>query len=97
MSVSIYNIPDYTPAPPWWPFGPLKEFKPQRGHAIDHIAVSYRNIDPVYERMKAAGVQIVEPLAFREEYGMRSFFVAAPDNVTLEIVEAKPIPEGIWE
>jgi hypothetical protein len=27
---------------------------------------------------------------------MKSFFVRGPDNVLLEIVEAKPIPDGLW-
>ena len=97
VSIAVYNLPDYEPAPPWWPFGPLKEFQPQRGRAIDHFAFSYRDIEPVFERMKAAGVEIVDPIAWREEYKMKSFFVMAPDKVVVEIVEAKPIPEGIWD
>lgn len=97
VSFVIYNIPDYEPAPPWWNFGPLKEFEPQRGRAIDHFAFSYRDIEPVFERMKAAGVEIVQPITWDEELGIKSFFVMGPDKVTIEIVEAKPIPEGIWE
>ena len=46
--------------------------------------------------MKAGGVQIVEPIAERPGDGLKSFFVQGPDNVLLEIVEAKPIPDGLW-
>lgn len=96
-SVAIYNLPYYTPAPPWWPFEPLTELKPQRGRAIDHLAYSFRDIQPVFERMSNAGVEIVEPISVKQEYGMKSFFVMGPDNVVVEIVEAKPIPEGLWD
>ena len=46
--------------------------------------------------MKAAGVQIVEPIAQRPADDLKSFFIQGPDNVLLEIVEAKPVPEGLW-
>ena len=47
--------------------------------------------------MKKADVEIVGPIAYREEYKMKSFFVLGPDGLLVEIVEAKPIPEGVWE
>jgi len=46
--------------------------------------------------MKAAGVDIVEPIAQRPADDLKGFFVRGPDNVLLEIVEAKPIPDGLW-
>ena len=55
----------------------MKTIVPTRGRAIDHIAFSYRNIDPVFESMKRAGVRIAEPIALRKEYNLRSFFVLA--------------------
>lgn len=76
--------------------GPAGDFEPTKGRAIDHIAFSYRDIEPVFERMKQAGVEIVEPIS-EKEIGHKSFFVLAPDNVLVEIVEAKPIPEASWE
>jgi hypothetical protein len=51
----------------------------------------------VFERMQASGVTIVEPIKTDERFGHRSFFVEGPDKVLIEIVEAKPIPEGIWD
>ena len=61
------------------------------------VAFSYRQIEPVLERMKAAGAKIAQPIAVQESLKLRSFFVLAPDDVLVEIVEAKPIPEGAWD
>jgi hypothetical protein len=46
--------------------------------------------------LKKAGVQILEPIALRPDYGFKSFFVQGPDKVVIEIVEAKPIPDASW-
>lgn len=80
-----------------WTEGMKEEFEPTQGHAINHIAFSYRDIGPVFERMKRDGAEIVEPIAERPDMGHKSFFVLAPDKLLVEIVEQKPIPEGIWE
>lgn len=96
--IIIFGKPESDPPPPWWPDAPLRAIEPTRGRPIDHIAFSYREIEPVFERMKSAGVEIVEPMTSREEYGgMKSFFVMGPEKVLIEIVEEKPVPEGIWE
>lgn len=97
VSFVVYGRPDYTPAPPWWRWEPLTEFEPTKGRAIDHIAFSYLDIEPVFERMKKDGAKIVEPIEERPKFNHKSFFVEGPDKVLIEIVEAKPIPEGIWE
>lgn len=65
------------------------------GTPIDHIAFSYENIAPELDRMRAAGVPIVRPIAERAD-GLKSFFITGPDAVSIEIVEAKPIPDGLW-
>jgi catechol 2,3-dioxygenase-like lactoylglutathione lyase family enzyme len=97
VSFVVYGIPDYTPSPPWWPDEPLMEPTTSKGRVIDHIAFSYRDIVPVYQRMKEQGASIVSAIAVDEHFGHRSFFVEAPDGVLIEIVEDKPLPEGIWE
>ena len=97
VTMIYFGKPDQDPPPPWWPDPPLKKLQPTRGRPIDHIAFSYRDIEPVYQRMKAAGVTIVAPPADREQFRLRSFFVEAPDGVLVEIVQAKPIPEGLWD
>ena len=73
-----------------------RTLQPTKGSPVDHIAFSYENITPVFERMKAAGLQIVEPIATRQDQGVKSFFVMAPDQVLVEIVESAPVPEGLW-
>ncbi len=97
VSFVVYGRPDYTPAPPWWQDPPLSAFKPTDGRVIDHIAFSYRDIAPVFDRMKADGVEIVKPIAENDAFGHKSFFVRGPDKVLIEIVEDRPVPEGIWE
>jgi catechol 2,3-dioxygenase-like lactoylglutathione lyase family enzyme len=96
VTINIFGKPG-PEKPFWWSYDPIDEFAPTRGRVIDHIAFSYRDIKPVFERMQAAGLEIVEPIAERSEYGLRSFFVQGPDGVLIEIVEAKPLPEGVWE
>jgi catechol 2,3-dioxygenase-like lactoylglutathione lyase family enzyme len=102
VNLIIFERPDFESR--WWPGGSYKtedgpgpEFEPTKGSAIDHLAFSYRDIKPVYDRMKAAGVEIVEEIKVSEEYGHTSFFVMAPDNLLIEVVQDKPIPDGIWE
>lgn len=97
VNLIVFGKPDWDESPRWWPNAPLKKIQPTKGRPIDHVAFSYRRIEPVFDRMKAAGVEIVEPITARESYGMKSFFVLAPDHVLIEIVEAKPIPEGLWD
>ena len=47
--------------------------------------------------MKKAGVTIAEPITLKQEFGFKSFFITGPENVLIEIVEAKPIPDASWE
>lgn len=93
-----FGKPDIDPPPSWWkPESPLREIQPTRGRAIDHLAFSVTELEPVFERMKQGGAQIVEPIRFDERLKLKSFFVLAPDGVLVEVVEAKPIPEGLWQ
>jgi catechol 2,3-dioxygenase-like lactoylglutathione lyase family enzyme len=96
VTINIFGKPG-PEKPFWWNYDPIDEFAPTEGRVFNHIAFSYRDIEPVFERMQAAGVEIVEPIADRPEFGFRSFFVRGPDQVLIEIVEAKPIPEGVWD
>ena len=36
------------------------------------------------------------PLAENAAFGFDSFMVNGPDGVLVEIVEAEPIPDGLW-
>ncbi|RDY57588.1 VOC family protein [Flagellimonas nanhaiensis] len=76
----------------WFP----KNFKPTDGTVLDHIGFSYQELEPVYERIKSHGVQIVQEIAVDPVHGLKSFFLRGPNQLLIEIVEEKPIPEGIW-
>jgi len=95
VTVNIFEAPGAGPVW-WWQGEPVPELAKTDGHAIDHYAFSYTNIAPVYERMKANGVEIVKDIEWNEELKMKSFFVRAPDGVLVEIVEANPLPEASW-
>lgn len=102
VNLIIFGRPSFDSR--WWPGGSYKKedgppgpFETTKGRAIDHIAFSYRDIAPVFERMKAAGVEIVAPIEKSKEFGHTSFFVMGPDKLVIEIVQEKPIPEGIWD
>ncbi len=96
VSIIIFGKPDIDPAPPWWRDPPLKTIQPTKGRPIDHIAFSYRDIAPEFARMQREGVKIVAPIRSDPKYGFKSFFVEGPNGVLVEVVEEKPIPEGIW-
>ena len=102
VNLVFFQRPDFDSR--WWPGGSYKkedgpqgDFKPTKGSTIDHLAFSYRDIQPIYDSMKAAGVEIVQEIQKSKEYGHTSFFAMAPDHLLIEVVQEKPIPEGIWE
>ncbi len=97
VTMIFFGKPDAEPAPPWWPDEPLAEIQPTKDRPIDRIGFSYRDIQPVYDRMQSAGCKIIEPITEKEQFKMMSFLVEGPNKVTIEIVEAKPIPEGVWD
>ena len=75
---------------------PKEGFKATDGTSIDHIAFSYESIEPVFKKMKSSGVEIVRNIKTDTAFGLSSFFVRGPDNLLIEIVKEKPVPEGIW-
>jgi catechol 2,3-dioxygenase-like lactoylglutathione lyase family enzyme len=92
--VLIYKDHYYADSEKRLPAG--RRLESTQGSPVDHIAFSYENIQREFDRMKAGGVQIVAPIAQRPADDLKSFFIQGPDNVLLEIVEAKPIPDGLW-
>ena len=81
----------------WWNEEPIQqEFEKSEGHVIDHFAFSYQDIEPVYDRMRSNGVEIVKDISWDADFKLKSFFVRAPDNVLIEIVEADPLPDASW-
>jgi catechol 2,3-dioxygenase-like lactoylglutathione lyase family enzyme len=98
VGIVVFPQQDKEPVNPLWGANKLvTTIQPTKGRTVDHIAFSYRHIEPILDRLRRAGVQIVEPIAVRPEFGFKSFFVLGPDSVLVEIVEAKPIPDSSWE
>ena len=94
----FFRQPETEPMSPLWGSNkPIKTIQPTKGRVVDHLAFSFRRIDPIFEKLKSANIPIVEPITTHPDYGFRSFFIMGPDNVLLEIVEAKPIPDASWE
>jgi len=97
VNLILFTIPaPGDEAPPYFPAAPPEPRGVTDGTAIDHIAFSYEDIDPVLDRMVAAGVEIVRPIHDDERHGIRSFFVRGPEGLLVEIVQERPIPEGLW-
>jgi catechol 2,3-dioxygenase-like lactoylglutathione lyase family enzyme len=94
VTFNIFGMPEKPTF--WWPDEPIKESAKSDGHVIDHYGFSYPKIQPVHDRMKADGVEIVKGIAWNEDLQMKSFFIRAPDGVLIEIVEADPLPHASW-
>ncbi len=77
VSLEIFGDFSQTPAEP----------APTDDRPHGHIAFAYRDLDRAFARLERAGLEIVDPIADRAPWGMRSFFVRGPDRVLLEIVE----------
>lgn len=92
---NIFSKPDETSF--WYNGKPIKEFQKSDGHAINHIAFSYPDIQPVFDRMKKNGVEIVKEISWNDELKIKSFFVRGPDKVLIEILEAAPLPQSSWQ
>lgn len=61
----------------------------ERGrNAVHHLGFQVAGLRELYERMKAAGVNLPNPM--REHDGGGYFMVEAPDNVLLEVFEPGP-------
>src|SRR5207248_2008816 len=85
VTMIFFGKPDRDPRPAWWPDPPLKEIQSTKDRSIERIGFSYRDIQPVFARMKAAGVNIVEPITTRPQFKLKSFVVEGPDRVLIEI------------
>lgn len=57
-------------------------------NAIHHLGFQVVGLQDLYDRMKAAGVHLPNPV--RESFGGGYFMVKAPDDVLLEVFEAGP-------
>ena len=60
-----------------------------RGHVVDHIALGVLDISAALERLRKAGVKVLEePHRFGSSQ-MRSAMIEGPDAIAIELVEMK--------
>ena len=74
---------------PTGPDSPIEKFMTKRGEGIHHIAVRVDNIEQSLERLKAAGVRLVDSVPRRGAHNTRIAFIhpSATHGVLLELVE----------
>jgi catechol 2,3-dioxygenase-like lactoylglutathione lyase family enzyme len=57
-----------------------------KAHVHADVSIEVDDVDAVYDRARAAGSQIVYPLA-DEEWGLRRFFVRDPNGAVINVTE----------
>jgi len=74
---------------PTRPDSPIEKFMTKRGEGIHHIAVRVDNIEQALERLKTAGVRLIDEKPKRGAHNTRIAFVhpASTHGVLMELVE----------
>jgi methylmalonyl-CoA epimerase len=74
---------------PTRPDSPIEKFMTKRGEGIHHIAVRVDNIEQALERLKTAGVRLIDEKPKRGAHNTRIAFIhpASTHGVLMELVE----------
>jgi methylmalonyl-CoA epimerase len=74
---------------PTGPESPVEKFMVKRGEGIHHIAVRVDNIESAIERLKAAGVRLIDETPRRGAHNTRIAFIhpSSTHGVLLELVQ----------
>ena len=74
---------------PTGPDSPVEKFMSKRGEGIHHLAVQVDNIEEALERLKAAGVRLIDETPKRGAHNTRVAFIhpASTHGVLMELVE----------
>jgi methylmalonyl-CoA epimerase len=74
---------------PTRPDSPVEKFMARRGEGIHHIAVRVDNIEQALERLKTAGVRLIDEKPKRGAHNTRVAFIhpASTHGVLMELVE----------
>jgi methylmalonyl-CoA epimerase len=74
---------------PTGPESPIEKFMTKRGEGIHHIAITVDDIEKALERLKAAGVRLVDNEPRRGAHNTRTAFVhpSSTHGVLLELVQ----------
>ena len=74
---------------PTGPESPIEKFITKRGEGIHHIAVTVQNIEESLERLRAAGVRLIDSVPRRGAHNTRIAFIhpSSTHGVLLELVQ----------
>jgi methylmalonyl-CoA epimerase len=74
---------------PTRPDSPIEKFMTKRGEGIHHIAIRVDNIEEALERLKTAGVRLIDETPRRGAHNTRIAFVhpSSTHGVLMELVE----------
>ena len=74
---------------PTRPDSPIEKFMSKRGEGIHHIAVRVDNIEETLERLKAAGIRLIDETPKRGAHNTRIAFIhpSSTHGVLMELVE----------
>lgn len=74
---------------PTGPDSPIEKFMASRGEGIHHIALRVDNIEAALERLKSAGVRLIDSVPRRGAHRTKIAFIhpSATHGVLLELVE----------
>jgi catechol 2,3-dioxygenase-like lactoylglutathione lyase family enzyme len=92
--VTLHVLPDVPGLKPKERTGPIQNTD---GSGIDHIAFSFKDLDAEFKRVKDLGVAIERPMSKDAVFGFRHFFVRAPNGVLVELLQANPLPDAVWQ
>ena len=74
---------------PTRPDSPVEKFMTKRGEGIHHIAISVDNIEETLERLKTAGIRLIDEKPKQGAHNTRIAFIhpASTHGVLMELVE----------
>jgi len=74
---------------PTGPESPIEKFMAKRGEGIHHIALRVQNIEESLERLRAAGVRLIDSVPRRGAHNTRIAFIhpSSTHGVLLELVQ----------
>jgi len=74
---------------PTGPESPIEKFMSKRGEGIHHIAIAVEDIEATLERLKAAGMRLIDTVPRRGAHNTRIAFIhpSSTHGVLLELVQ----------
>ncbi|HKA20628.1 MAG TPA: VOC family protein [Blastocatellia bacterium] len=60
-----------------------------RGHVVDHIAISYPDVSAPLERLRKAGVKVLEEVHRFGKSDAKAAMIEGPDSIAIELVETR--------